>query len=563
MNMGEASLTFPIPHRTLYTISMKIAVIQINTTVGDFEGNSAKILDGLRWAEKKSADLAVFPELAICGYPPRDLLEKPSFVQRSLMHVEEIAKKMGDVAIALGFISINETADGRGLFNSACLIHEGEVKCIQHKTLLPEYDVFDEGRHFEPAHKYEVYSLKGKKIGLSLCEDLWSRHEFGGRRLYRHDPIEKIVEQGADIIINLSASPYALLKQPIRRQLVCSAASRFDRPVVYCNLVGGNDELVFDGRSLVADNKGRIVHEGKSFAEDSFIVDIDNMKPIEPSTDSAEEEVLQALILGLRDYMRKCGFHRAVMGLSGGVDSAVVAAIASQAIGSANVNGVLMPSPYSSPGSVRDAECLASNLGISTVTMPIDSIYESYRRTLGYAPKAKDVSLAEENIQARIRGNILMAISNRDGSLVISTGNKSELSVGYCTLYGDMAGGFALISDIPKTMVYAIARHINKRKEVIPQSIIDKPPSAELSPGQKDQDVLPPYEVLDRIIRLYVEERLGADAIMAEVSDRKTVAQVIKLIDTNEYKRRQAPPGIKITSKAFGLGRRFPIAWKP
>jgi len=541
---------------------MKIAVAQIDTTIGDFDGNAAKILARLKWAEEAGADLVVFPELAVCGYSPRDLLEKPWFVRRNLECVEHIASKTGRVAAVVGYVSINETQEGRGLFNSAGILHDGAIRFVQHKALLPEYDVFDEARHFEPAARHDIYRFGKTRIGLTLCEDLWSRHRFGGRRIYQTDPVKPLAEAGADFILNLSASPFTIGKQKVRYQLVADEAARFDLPIVYCNLVGGNDELVFDGRSFVADSAGKVVMEAAAFEEDSFLVDTDAM----PEADGRksypeEEEVLRALVLGLRDYMKKCGFERCVIGLSGGIDSAVVAAIAARAVGPDRVMGVMMPSQYTKEESVADAERLAKNLGIFTCIEPISNIYEQYRKTLGLGGDG-GVTLVEENLQARIRGNILMAISNREGALVVSTGNKSEVSVGYCTLYGDMVGGLALISDIPKTMVYALARHINRNGELIPQSIIKKAPSAELKPDQTDQDALPPYDVLDRIMKEYIENKLSADEIVAKGEEAAAVASVIGMIDTNEYKRRQAAPGIKITSKAFGLGRRFPIARK-
>lgn len=543
---------------------MKIALAQINTTVGDFAGNSAKILEHMRWAEGADADALLFPELVICGYPPRDLLEKPDFVRKNIASLSDIAKRTRDMVVIVGAVSINETKEGRGLFNSACLLKEGRVAFVQHKTLLPEYDVFDEARHFEPASNYGVFEHRGVKIGLSMCEDIWSFFELGGRRIYRSDPIQKVVEAGAEVVFNLSASPFTLGKLTLRSNLVCGAAKRVGRPIVYCNLVGGNDGLVFDGRSFVVDARGNLITRCAAFMEDRLIVDLVDMKPASNiETIVEEEELLGALTLGLRDYMRKCGFERVVIGLSGGIDSAVVAAIAVRAIGSDKVTGVLMPSPYSSKGSVTDAIALAKKLKIDTCKIPIGDIYSSYRSTLGFKGKTSQVSVSEENIQARIRGTILMAISNRDGSLVLSTGNKSELSVGYCTLYGDMAGGLALISDVPKTMVWALARHLNKGGEVIPEAIIEKPPSAELKPEQTDQDSLPPYETLDPIIRAYVEDRRSADEIVDLGFEEEIVTKVISLIDTNEYKRRQSAPGIKVTSKAFGPGRRFPIAWKP
>ncbi|MFH1830829.1 MAG: NAD+ synthase [Pseudomonadota bacterium] len=541
---------------------MKIALAQINTTIGDFEGNAKKILERLRWAEDSGADLIVFPELSICGYPPRDMLEKPSFVKRNLETVEEIASHTGKVGAVVGYASINETEGGKRLFNSAGLLHDNALRFVQHKALLPEYDVFDEGRHFEPAKEHRIYHFGKVKLGLTLCEDLWSRYKFGGRQVYQTDPVKSLSEAGADVILNLSASPYTIGKQQIRYSLVCGEAARYGLPVVYCNLVGGNDELVFDGRSFVADAAGNVVKEALAFEEDCFIIDLEDLpSPIDKPAYEEEEEVRMALVLGLRDYMHKCGFERAVIGISGGIDSSVVAALAASAIGPKNVLGVMLPSPYTQKRSLDDAYRLAENLGIITCCVSIDDIYAQYCKSLGLL-EGGEVSVAHENIQARIRGNILMAISNREGALVVSTGNKSELSVGYCTLYGDMVGGFALISDIPKTMVYALAKHINAERNVIPQSILERPPTAELKPDQTDQDILPPYDILDSIMKSYVEDRMSTEAIIAEGKDPETVRHIVRLIDENEYKRRQAPPGIKITSKAFGSGRRCPIARK-
>jgi NAD+ synthetase len=543
---------------------MKIAVAQINTTIGDFSGNKRKILNFLARAEKSGADMVVFPELAICGYPPRDLLEKPSFVQRNLECVEEIASKTRQTAVVLGYVALNESKTGRGLFNTAGLLFNGGVQFWQAKTLLPEYDVFDEKRHFEPAKTHRVFKFKGKNIALSLCEDLWAAYDFGGRQLYFQDPMRIFVGKGADLIINLSASPYTLKKQKIREGLVCGAAKRFRRPVIYCNLVGGNDELVFDGQSFAVDREGKIIVKGKSFSEDFFMVDFDNQGKIaKPKEMEDQEEIYEALVLGVRDYMRKCFFKKAVVGLSGGIDSTVVLAIACEAIGAKNVTAVTMPSRFTSRQSINDAREVAKNFNVKTSIIPIDSIYDAYRKTLKFKGSVDNVSLTEENIQARIRGNILMAISNKEGSLVLSTGNKSEVSAGYCTLYGDMAGGLAVISDVPKTMVYQIARFINQKKKLIPESILTKPPTAELKPDQTDQDTLPPYEELDAIIKAYIEDHLSAQSIIAMGFDKKTVEDVVRRIDFNEYKRRQAPPGLKVTSKAFGLGRRMPIAWKP
>ncbi len=543
---------------------MKIAVAQINTTVGDFSGNKRKVLSYLLRAEKMGADMIVFPELTVCGYPPRDLVEKPSFVQRNLECVEEIASRTTRTAVVLGYVSINESQTGHGLFNTAGLLYDGSVQFSQAKSLLPEYDVFDEGRHFEPARAHRIHTFGSRKIGLSLCEDLWSSFDFGGRHLYQKDPMKLFVQAGADLIINLSASPYTVKKQKIREGLVCGAAKDFSRPVVYCNLVGGNDELVFDGQSFVADARGEMIAMGKAFAEDLFCVDLGiPAVPVKAKEMSDEEEIYKALILGLRDYMEKCGFKKAVIGLSGGIDSATVLAIASAAIGHKNITVVTMPSRFTSKKSLADAHAIAKNFGVKTKVIPIDPIYDAYRRSLGHKGSVRNVSVAEENIQARIRGNILMAMSNKEGALVLSTGNKSELSVGYCTLYGDMAGGLAVISDVPKTMVYKIARFINRSRELIPRSIMTKPPTAELKPDQTDQDLLPPYDVLDDILRAYVEDHLSAPSIVAMGFDRSAVEDVVRRVDTNEYKRRQSPPGLKVTSKAFGIGRRFPIAWKP
>ncbi|MBT3182508.1 MAG: NAD+ synthase [Deltaproteobacteria bacterium] len=542
---------------------MKIAVSQINVTIGDFAGNTAKIIEQSRWAEKEGADLIVFPELTVCGYPPKDLLEKHSFIKANLEAVEKIAKSSGKTAIIIGYVSVNESSNGRPLFNSVGVLQGGRIKYVQHKTLLPQYDVFDEARYFEPAKKHELVEIAGRKVGLTACEDLWSAHQFAGRRLYHDDPAKVLSEAGADLIINLSASPYTIGKQKLRRKLISEISSNYGVGVVYCNMVGGNDELVFDGRSFITNAKGQMVYEGKAFEEDSFIVDLDNLSEIaEPRDMPRMEEIRATLALGLQDYMHKCGFKKAVIGLSGGIDSAVVAAIACEAIGSRNVTGVLMPSEYSSKDSVEDAKILATNLGMHTSIVPIGEIFNAYKDTLDCSKDPKSVSVVEENLQARIRGNILMAVSNRDGALVLSTGNKSELSVGYCTLYGDMVGGFALISDIPKTMVYELARQINQGSIVIPENTIRKAPSAELRPNQKDQDSLPPYDKLDPIISAYVEERYGVNSIVEMGFERKLVEHIISMIDRNEYKRRQAAPGIKITSKAFGSGRRLPIARK-
>lgn len=541
---------------------MKIAVSQINTTIGDFDGNANRMISQIDWAAEQGADLVVFPELTTCGYPPRDLLEKQLFVQRNLECVERVAEHNKDVGVVLGFVSPNESQTGRGLYNAAALLHGGRVEFVQEKSLLPNYDVFDETRYFEPAQVRRVHQFKGVNVALSLCEDLWSEYTFEGRILYASDPIQDYANMGAQIIINISASPYVIGKAIVREKLAGRAAHRFGIPVVYCNLIGGNDELIFDGQSIVVNTDGHVVHRAKQFEEDHFIIDVDKLPPECPSVHV--DDVLKikgAIILGLRDYLNKCGFSSAVFGLSGGVDSAVVACLAAEAIGAENVTAVIMPSQYSSESSIRDAKYVADKLGIRTRTIHIGDIYESYRKTLGFNG-SDSISVAEENLQARARGNVLMAISNREGAIVLSTGNKSEMAVGYCTLYGDMAGGLAVISDVPKTMVFKLAQFYHDHGGFIPMSIIEKPPSAELKPDQTDQDSLPPYEVLDQILKLYIEEHMSSHAIIELGHDAETVKKVVKMVELNEYKRRQAPPGFKVTSKAFGVGRRFPIARK-
>ncbi|OGQ22601.1 MAG: NAD+ synthase [Deltaproteobacteria bacterium RIFCSPLOWO2_02_FULL_44_10] len=539
---------------------MKIAVAQINSTIGDFEGNTKKILDRLAWAEKAEADLLLFPELAVCGYPPQDLLFHPSFIDRCTQAVRDISEKTSSTAVVLGYPSVNTTSSGRAFFNAAGFFAEGKMLCEHQKALLPNYDVFDEKRYFEPGTSFLPCEWKGKKLGLSICEDMWSSYTLQGKKLYRLDPLQELVNAGADIILNLSASPYSLEKIEVRHSLLSQTAKRLSRPIFFCNLVGGNDSLIFDGNSLVVNAQGEIVHEGQRFVEDNFLFDLKtDARSVRLPEISPAEEMRKALVLGLRDYVHKCGFSHVVIGLSGGIDSAVVAALAVEALGSEHVTGILMPSPYTLQQSMDDAQALANLLSIKTEVHPINAIYDAYRNEIS---SSKEITVVEENLQARIRGNILMAFSNRTGAMVLSTGNKSELSVGYCTLYGDMAGGLSVIADVPKTFVYKIARVMNDEHPVIPPAILERPPSAELKPDQKDEDVLPPYDILDQILKAYIEEQKSIPEIVRMGFDARIVTDVARRVDRNEYKRRQAAPGLKVTSKAFGTGRRMPIAWK-
>ncbi len=542
---------------------MKISIAQINTTVGDFSGNKEKILHALQSAEDQASDLVVFPELAVCGYAPRDLVEKKRFVQENIDCVNEIAAQTKQTAVALGYVAPNNTEIGHALLNMAGLLYEGKIQFTQSKTLLPQYDVFDERRHFEPATKHEVHNFRGVNVALTLCEDLWGTYQFSGRCLYHLDPIELFAKAGAEVILNLSASPFTIDKRKIREELVRKNAEQYAVPLVYCNLVGGNDELVFDGYSFVSNAKGEIICRAKSFTEDIVQIDLDqNIPKVSNNQTTMEEDILQALILGLQDYMRKCNFSKAILGLSGGIDSALVAAIAALAIGPENIAAISMPSAFTSMQSINDAKDCAARLKINFQVIPINNIYKAYETELALN-KPKKLTITEENIQARIRGNILMAFSNRAGALVLSTGNKSELSVGYCTLYGDMSGGLSLISDLPKTLVYKLASFINQKYgELIPDSIINKAPSAELKPDQTDQDSLPEYGVLDEILKEYIENHESVEGIVAKGFEQNIVEDIIKKVNLNEYKRRQAAPGIKVTSKAFGIGRRFPIAWR-
>jgi len=539
---------------------MNIAISQINTTVGDFDGNSDKIVDAWRHADEAGAELLVLPELALCGYPPRDLLAKPAFLRQNQVALDRLAKRGGRAVAVVGYASVNETNSGRPARNSAAVLRDGQVAALRHKTLLPTYDVFDEDRYFEPATDNTPVEILGKKIGITICEDIWNDEVFLNDRRYGRSPTDELTGGGAELLLNLSASPWNLGKEHSRHVLLSQLSTKAGCPVVYCNLVGGNDELVFDGGSQYYNGHGVLGASGAMFAEDLLLVDTETIVPKSSDTSGDDEKIHKALSLGVRDYLHKCGFASAVIGLSGGIDSAVTAVVAVDALGAENVRGVAMPSQYSSQGSLEDAEHLANALGIQYDVVPIEPVFEQLKSQLREIFEGLNEDTAEENMQARIRGNILMSMSNKFSSLLLTTGNKSELAVGYCTLYGDMCGGLAVISDLPKTKVYSLAKWINRDREIIPESTLTKPPSAELRPGQVDQDSLPPYDMLDSILEAYVVDGQDAEAIIASGHDKATVERIIRLINLNEYKRRQAAPGIKITSKAFGVGRRIPVA---
>jgi NAD+ synthase/NAD+ synthase (glutamine-hydrolysing) len=541
---------------------LKVALLQINPTAGDIAGNAALIVDAVKRSRDLGADLAVTPELALMGYLPRDLLMGRGFVRRSCEELNRIAATLKDAPPALiGIATPNPAEMGRPLFNSAVLVRGGAIGPAFHKTLLPTYDVFDEDRYFEPAAEPGVLDLGGWRLGISICEDVWNDRDFWQRRRYHHDPIEELTRRGAQAIVNLSASPFTAGKQLLREQMLSQMAAKYGVPVMIANQVGGNDDLIFDGRSAAFDERGLLFARARGFAEDIAVVDLDGRSGTVSGDDfTAEAEIWEALALGVRDYARKTGFRKALLGLSGGIDSALTAAIAADALGAENVLGVMMPSVYSSEGSVTDSEALARNLGIRTLTLPIAEIMRAYDATLGAAFRGLAPDVTEENIQSRIRGALLMAMSNKFGSLLLTTGNKSEISVGYCTLYGDMNGGLAVIADLPKMMVYRVSRWRNRRKADIPEAILTKAPSAELRPGQTDQDSLPPYEVLDQILELHVEQSQSAEEIVAQGFEEATVRRVLRLVRVAEFKRKQAPPVLKVTSRAFGTGWRMPIA---
>lgn len=531
---------------------MKIALGQINTKVGDLKGNTDLIIKNINKAKENGIDLIVFPELAITGYPPRDLLDFECFVKENLCCLEKIKEASQGIAVICGYVDINTEPTGKKCRNAAAFMHNGEIIKKYYKQLLPFYDVFDETRYFEPGREKAFVDFKGERLGITICEDLWNDKDYWKRQLYHTDPIENLIKDNVDAIINISASPYLLNKEKERFSILKNTAVKNNVPIIYVNQVGGNDDLLFDGSSFAMNADGEIKCLCSDFEEDFAVYDLNsNVGEIHSVSQSQEESLFKALCKGVKDYCGKIGFKKVVLGLSGGIDSAVTAVIASCALGNENVTGITMPSMYSSEGSVDDSEKLAQNLGIEFLNIPIVNMFNSYidERTM---------DLAEENLQARIRANILMMHSNRYGHLLLTTGNKSELSVGYCTLYGDMCGGLAVLSDVPKVMVYRLAKYINKEKEIIPEDTITKPPSAELRPDQKDMDSLPPYEVLDDILKMFIEENKSVKE-MSEKYPEELVKDIVKKINNCEYKRRQAALGLKVTTKAFGVGRRFPI----
>lgn len=540
---------------------MRIALVQIDPLIGDFAGNLKKIMVFIEQARSKGCDLVVFPEMALIGYPPRDLLDKPSFVRASLRSWAGIQEASSGLGVICGAVSENETAPGKPYRNTALFFADGKLIAQAHKRLLPSYDVFDEERYFEPGDHAVTVDFLGERLGLTICEDIWNVANYLPRPLYHCDPVREMREAGADTVINISASPFHVGKVSWVSELLRIQAAKSNQQIVYVNQVGGNDELIFQGHSMVWDPAGRLVASGADFAEDLIIYDTKTRQGdfhhanLEPS-----EEVIEALVLGLRDYARKTGFKKAVVGLSGGIDSALVVCLAVLALGPENVLGVAMPGPYNAPESLTDARELATRLGIAFEVVPIGSLFITALDTLAPVFAGLSPDVTEENLQARLRGLILMSLSNKFNRLLLSTGNKSEVAVGYCTLYGDMNGGLAMIGDVPKTMVYEISHTLNERYHWIPESILTKAPSAELRPNQKDQDTLPPYETLDAILAAYVEKRLPAEEIMAQGWEPGLVQWVIRHVDQNEYKRWQAPPIPRVTTKAFGMGRRNPIA---
>ncbi|MGH9629833.1 MAG: NAD+ synthase [Bryobacteraceae bacterium] len=544
---------------------MRIALGQINCTVGDLSGNASLMADYARRAAEKGAELIVFPELSLTGYPPRDLVEKESFLLKTEEQLERLkAETAGlDITVVCGYVSRSPKQEGKRVLNSAAVLDGGSTLFQQHKMLLPTYDVFDEGRYFVPAESQSLCRIRGRRIALTICEDAWNDKQFWERRLYKRDPVEELARAGAEILLSINASPFHMDKRKLRREMFRKTAQHYHMPLVYVNQVGGNDQLIFDGSSFAMDAAGNVTAAAASFQED--LVMVDTATGSGERRDSHPDEcdaMYEALVLGTRDYIHKCGFRKVIIGLSGGIDSSLTAAVAVDAVGRENVLGVGMPGPYSSEGSLTDAQALADRLGVRFEVAPVSGMYESVLEVLKPLFAGRPPDVAEENLQSRLRGLTLMALSNKFGALVLTTGNKSELAVGYCTLYGDMCGGLAVISDVPKTLVYHLSRAANRRHlNAIPESVFTKPPSAELRPDQKDTDSLPDYEVLDQILKAYIEEYKPAPEIAAESGiSVELVRDIINKVDRNEYKRQQAAPGLKVTTKAFGMGRRFPIA---
>ncbi len=560
----------PMPNAQCPIKNMKIAIAQLNPKIGDLTANAQQILQAAQKAVASGARLLLTPELSLCGYPPRDLLLNPSFVAAMGTTLKKLARDLPpNLAVLVGTVDENlkvHTTGGKPLFNSIALLIGGQVKQIFHKRLLPTYDVFDEIRYFEPGLQANYFTLDDLHIGVTVCEDLWNDEEFWGKRTYAVNPIADLAILGVDLIVNLSASPYSVGKQQFRELMLKHSAVRFQQPMIYANQVGGNDDLIFDGCSFALSRQGEIISRARGFDTDLLVVEFDekqrDFKPgkVSPIQESSDAEIWQALVLGVKDYSRKCGFSKVVLGLSGGIDSSLVAAIAVAALGKENVFGVLMPSPYSSEHSISDALALGENLGIKTTILPITEPMQTFDNSLAELFAGTEFGIAEENLQSRIRGNLLMAIANKFGYLLLSTGNKSEMAVGYCTLYGDMNGGLAVIADVPKTRVYSICHWLNRQGEIIPQNVLTKAPSAELKPGQVDQDSLPPYEILDDILERLIHKHEAAAEIVSAGHDPVIVDRIIQMLARAEFKRRQAPPGLKITDRAFGTGWRMPIA---
>lgn len=548
---------------------MRIAIAQLNPIVGDIEGNAQRILEAAQTAFNQGAELLLTPELSLCGYPPRDLLLNLGFVEKMSQQLQLLSQQLPEkLAVLVGFVEKNPSATVRGekpLFNSIALLKSQEIKQIFTKRLLPTYDVFDEDRYFASGKESQYFQLTENnfKIGVTICEDVWNDEQFWGQRQYAVNPIADLANLGVDLIVNLSASPYSVGKQKLRESLLSHSATRYNLPIVYVNQVGGNDDLIFDGDSVAFNRQGEVIYRAKAFTSSLELIEFNqDLLPavIHPLPVDEDEEIYQALVLGVRDYVQKCGFKRVIFGLSGGIDSSLVAAIASDALGKENVLAVMMPSPYSSDHSISDAVALVNNLGIKSEKLAIKEIMTAYDQLLEPLFAGTDFGIAEENLQSRIRGNLLMALSNKFGHLLLSTGNKSEMAVGYCTLYGDMNGGLAVIADVPKTRVYSLCRWLNRHGEIIPLNVINKAPSAELKPNQKDQDSLPPYEILDAILALLIDRHQSAEQIIAAGFEPEIVQKVIKLVKNAEFKRKQAPPVLKISDRAFGTGWRMPIA---